>query len=156
DLDGQTLTLTVVYANGKTDSATVVAGPTDSGDRMPAPTPVSISWGLVSALWIGQDGQDLTGPGDAHVALSGLPAGHAVVSATLDDGVRQVWAYRTDPSIYADPYAGALAFHILADPTRADLDFPPVRDETGAKMTLRLAFDDGSTVVSQFPGGPAD
>ena len=48
---------------------------------MPAPASVSLTWNAFSAKWVGQDGQDLIGPGDVQIALAGLPSGRTVVSA---------------------------------------------------------------------------
>ena len=85
DLNGQTLTLSLTYANGKTDGTTIVAGPTDPALAMPAPAAaVALTWNTFAVSWLGQDGQNLTGAGAVHLALTGLPAGRSVVSATLD------------------------------------------------------------------------
>src|SRR3954454_3683108 len=77
NLQGQTLSFTVLYNNGKTDGTTIVAGATDPNRRTPAPALVTLTWDTFQAAWVGQDGQDRTGPGDVHVALSGLPAGRS-------------------------------------------------------------------------------
>src|SRR5262249_3004099 len=41
------------------------------------------------------------------------------------------------------------------DPTRADVDFPPIRDESAATLTLRLVLDDGTNLVTTFTGSSA-
>ena len=38
----------------------------------------------------------------------------------------------------------------------SDLTFPPIRSESGATLTLRLAFEGGSIALMTIPGGPAD
>ena len=158
DLNGQTLTLTVTYASGKTDSAAVVAGPTDPALAMPAPAPVAIHWTGTSALWAGQDGRDPAIAGAVHVALTGLPAGRTVVAATISDEAGGAWAYRAgNPTIpAADPNAQPLAVNQAAGAMAADLFFAPIRDESGATLTARLTLSDGTTVAARFPGGPAN
>ena len=62
---------------------------------MPAVAPVTVTWGTISASWVGQDGLDLTGRGDVHLALSGLPRGRTVVAAYVSDPARttfESWA----------------------------------------------------------------
>jgi hypothetical protein len=153
NLAGQSLTLTIAYDNGKTSTASLQAGPTDPTLAMPSPAPIPLSWGAISAAWVGQDGIDLTGRGDVHVAVSGIPAGRRVVSAVLSDQDGIEWSYAS-PANPDDPPLGFRA--TAADPSRADLSFPPARDETGATLTLRLVLDDGSTVAAQFAGGAVD
>ncbi len=98
----------------------------------------------------------MTGPGAVHVALSGLPAGRTVVSATLSDEARTAWYYSaTGASDPNDPSVLPLAFRPIAS-TQADLDFPPVRDESNSTLTLVLVLDDGSTLVTRFAGGSSD
>jgi len=158
DLNGQTLTLTVTYAGGKTDTATLIAGRTDPGLRLPAPAPVAIDWNGASARWAGQDGRDPAIPGAVHVALAGLPAGRTVVAATISDEVGGAWAYRAgnpaNPAV--DPDARPLALNQAAGATAADLFFAPIRAESGAILTARLLLNDGTTVATRFPGGAAD
>jgi hypothetical protein len=158
DLAGQALTLDLAYANGKTDTTTIVAGASDPNLRAapPAPPPTIVSG--VTALWLGQDGLNLVGPGDVHLTVAGLPAGRAVVAASLSDQADALWVYRKDPnsSYYSDPFASPLGFRPAADPSHADLSFSPVRDETGATLTLRLQFDDGTTAIARVAGGAAD
>ncbi len=157
DFNGVALTLTVAYANGKTDSTTLTGGPSDPTLKMPAPAPISLTWNTISAQWIGQDGQDLVGPGDVHVALSGLPAGRKVVAALLNDPTRTDWSYAAAGTAEPDPSGLPLAFQPSAtDPTRADIDFPPDLDESNATMTLRLVLDDGSMLATTFAGGASN
>jgi hypothetical protein len=162
---GQNVTVTVGYNRiGKTDAspepngstgqlvATIATAPdpTLAADPPPAPsTPISFSG--PSALWTRQDGTNSDTPGFVHVTLSGLPAGWTIVDAVLSDDIGQVWTPGN-----ANP-AQALTVRPLADPTKADLVFPPVRDESDSLMTLRFRLAGGSVqFVSQFHGGPAD
>jgi hypothetical protein len=160
DLSGQTLILTVNYANGSSNSATFTAGGSTQANLPDpqAPALPAIRTGL-TAQWLGQDGLNLTGPGDVHIALAGLPGDHAVVGATLSDQVQADWAYRKESqtSYYIDSFVPSMGFRSSpSDVTRADISFPPVRDETGATLTLRLQFDDGSMAVVTLPGGASD
>ncbi|MEJ7639059.1 MAG: hypothetical protein WKF75_14075 [Singulisphaera sp.] len=158
DLGGRTLTLVVAYADGKTDRTTVVAGPTDPSLRVAAPAPIQISWDAIGATWAGQDGLDLNGPGDVHVMLTGLPAARAIVSAALTDPAGGSWIYRADggPIGAIDPYALPLAVRRGGDATRADVAFAPIRNESGADLSLRLVLDDGTILVTRFAGGWSD
>jgi hypothetical protein len=156
DLAGQDLTLTVVYSTGVIDTAVVTAGTSDPGLAVaPAPAPPARIAGVVGA-WVGQDGLDLTGPGDVHLSVENLPAGRAIASAVLSDAAGVLWVYQAPgvPAPFADPFPGPLAVQVSG--TRADLAFPPARDETGSTLTLRLNFDDGTIAVVPIAGGAAD
>ena len=74
DLSGQRLKLTVAYAQGQTDAANVLAGPTDPARRMPAvrlPQPIAHA---ITARWLGQDRSPGAGPGDVHRDGHGNPS----------------------------------------------------------------------------------
>ncbi|WP_406696052.1 hypothetical protein V5E97_34165 [Singulisphaera sp. Ch08] len=155
-LSGQVLTLTVVYTDGKSDEMTVVAGSSDPGLRIPSQVPAVVTWGTIGAGWVGQDGFNPLALGDVHVAVSGLPAGRSVVSATLSDEARSNWGFQANPgsSGWVDPFARRLTFQrSTTDASRADIGFSPIRDETGSTMTLRVVLDDGSMHAVQFAGG---
>lgn len=159
DLAGAMLTLLVAYANGKSDQATLVASHADPALRMPAPPPVRLAPTAVSARWVGQDGRDVTGPGDVHIVLDGLPRDRVVAALALSDPVGTCWAHRASERVafQPEPYSEPLAFHRHpTSPGRADLFLPPVRDESGGTMTLRLVFGDGTAGVVRFPGGACD
>ncbi len=158
DLAGQTLTATISYANGKTDTATVVAGHDNPTLAEPISAPALPTMTTSpTAQWIGQDGQDLVGPGAARITLSGLPAGRTVVGVILSDQERADFVYHTspNPSFYVDPNANPLAFQ-SSGPTSADLSFPPDRNEAGATLTIRLIYDDGTTALAQVVAGATD
>lgn len=158
-LQGQTLTVSVAYANGKTDQTTLVAGASNPNLTVPPPAPVSVNWGTIAASWVGQDGLNLVGPGDVHLSLTGLNPARTVVSATLSDGEAGDWIYESNGTAAAavDPSALPLGFARSAtDPTRADLTFPPIRDETGATLTLTVVLDDGTILATRLAGGPSD
>lgn len=158
DLAGQPFTMQVVYINGKVDQADFIAEHIEPAARVTPPLPPPATISGVSAHWLGQDGLDLTGPGDVHLAVSGLPAGRAVVGATLSNQAGSAWSFRPGgaSTFYVGAYVYTLGFRRAADPTRADLSFGPVRDETGSTLTLRLALDDGTMAVVPIAGAAAD
>jgi hypothetical protein len=158
NMQGQSLTVAIVYANGKTDSSKVVAGASNPGLLMPAPPTLPVLRSGPSAAWLGQDGQG-PGSGDVHATLASLPAGLSVIAAELTDAVGGTWIEQTSAArtFYGDPYALPLTLNrTSADAPTADLFFPPIRSETGSALTLRLIFSDGSNAVASLAGGSAD
>ncbi|HET6382055.1 MAG TPA: hypothetical protein VFJ58_01580 [Armatimonadota bacterium] len=160
DLARRTLEIAVKYAPGESDSTTVVAGRENPALRMARPISVAFLPLKLTASWMGQDGT--AGPGDVHVDLSGVPAGSAIAAAELSDPVGGCWVYRAslDTAFYvpAADEENPAALPLLIKPAggAADLYFPPDRDETGARMTLRLLFVSGKSAIFQFVGGPCD
>jgi hypothetical protein len=157
NLAGLELTVEVVYATRVIDQEPVTAGTVNPSLGMPVPSAPTVVTG-VSAIWAGQDGLDLGGQeGAVHLALDGLPSDRRVVAAVVTGGSAVAWVSRMAGSegVYADEWARALAF-VRSGPTTADLGFVPVRDETGATVTVRLVFDDGSEALATTPGGPVD
>ncbi len=157
DRSGQTLALTVAYANGKTDHVTVKAGRADPNLRVNRPALPKVVSNRITVRWLGQDGRDPSNPGAVHLLLSGLPT-PSVVAAALSDPVGGAWVYKERDDIAFDvaPYPLPLTPRRGQSPGQADLFFPPIRDESGATLTLRLLLRDGSMAVARFPGGPAD
>lgn len=122
-----------------------LAAPAPQGPSLP------VSFDGPSASWAGQEGVGSATAGYVHVTLSGLPVGWAIASATLSNNAGQAWTPGN-----ANP-AWALLIRPQADPTKADVLFPPARDESDALMTLRFSLVGGSIqYVSQFHGGSAD
>ncbi|RUL87231.1 Ig-like domain-containing protein [Tautonia sociabilis] len=116
-----------------------------------------LSAGQPTASWIGQDRHDFVGrsitPGpngiqDVHIALDGLPADRTVIAAEVRGYGGDIWSYN---GTY-----WAAAFRREAGSSRADLFIDPNRVEVGRSFSVRLWFDDGSTVLVSFPGGVAD
>jgi hypothetical protein len=161
DLSGQRLRLTLVYALGQTDVASVVAGPTDPARRMPAvklPEPIAHT---ITARWLGQDRSPGARPGDVHVAISGIPLGRSIAAAALSDSVRGgYWVYRSSPGnpavIAPVDEEAPLTLRAGKGPESADFFFAPIRDETEAMLTLRLVMSDGALALVRFPGGTCD
>ena len=158
DLSGTSVTINVTYGDGKTDFTSLTLGHTNPTLAMPAPSPVSLNWTKLQGTWIGQDGLNLSGSGDVHLAIDGIPNGRTVASATLNDQAGTAWTYISPGATasQADPFAMTLAFKSSAVAGRADLTFPPVRSETGETLTLVLLLDDGSHLATRMAGGAAD
>lgn len=154
NLAGQRLKVTLAFSNEKRDFTEVLAGATDPRLAMPADSLPRVGMIPVVAKWLGQDSNS----GSVRVAVSGLPAGRAPVAAVLSDGSRGVWVHRPSDRISLDveDQAAPLGFTVRGDRTGVELAFAPVRDETGAKMTLRLVYADGSSHAGTFPGGRCD
>ena len=162
DLNGKSLQVRILYANDTMDSAKLTAGRSDPKLRTsddPAPK-VHIASGA-SARWLGQDGQDVTGPGDVHVALSGLGALPELAGAVLTDSVHGAWVYQApgDDRVKSSAEWGdaePLAIRPGTAPGSLDLFFPPYRDEADDEFTLRLVSRSGQSLVARFTGGPRD
>ncbi|MDR3635092.1 MAG: hypothetical protein P4L84_14905 [Isosphaeraceae bacterium] len=157
DLTGKSLKLTVTYENGKTDSATLAGGRVDPKLKMPRLPLPDLKAIDLKAEWLGQDGSQEAGPGTVHVALSGLPS-RALAAIVLSDAVRGSWRYRENDRVPVDSELETqpLVVQRAGSGGRVDLFFAPYRDETGATMTVRLVFQDGSMAFAQFPGGRSD
>lgn len=162
---GATVTVTVGYNRiGKLDASPDLNGSTsqlvatiatDLNPTLPADPPqgpsVPVSFSGPSALWSSQDGPNSATPGLVHVTLSGLPVGWTIAEVVLSDDIGWLWT-PGDPNS-----ARSLTVRPLADPTKADLIFAPIRDESDALLTLRFRLAGGSVqYVSQFRGGAAD
>lgn len=154
---GQKLRVAVLYANDKIDEAVVVAGPSDPRKATPSPKTPTLVANRIKARWLGQAGSDPAGPGVVKVALEGLPR-ETIQAAALSDPVGGTWVYkgRDDVPFEAATYPLPLTLRLDRDPTRAELAFPPIRDESGGTMSLRLDLGRGRIAFVQFTGGPAD
>jgi len=160
DLKGQKLKVQVLYANETLDAATVVAGRCDPKPRLPQSPLPRISELSASARWLGQDGMDVTGPGDVHISVSGLSRVPSIAAAVLSDSVRGAWVYqgnnRAPGVLPTGDLNGPLAVRPGPDRGSIDVFFAPYRDETGSTLTLRLIDQDGRMSVARFPGGACD
>jgi hypothetical protein len=160
DLKGQMLKVLVLYANETIDSAAMAAGRTDPKLKMPEQPLPRLIEAAARARWHGQDGRDVTGPGDVHVIVSGLGRAQGIAAAVLADSVRGTWVYRggdrATPGELPGDVTGPLALRPGADRSSLELFFAPYRDEAKATMTLRLVHPDGRMTVARFPGGACD
>ncbi len=168
DISGKKLKLTVWYGHNRDHmfTGTGVAGKSDPNLKTPRPKTYDVeALPKLSAKWLGQDGTDVTGRGDIHVRLDGLPDGATIRAATLSDNGGGSWVWRADDKVeyYAPPGgeevdpARVLAFRV--DPhnkSAADLFFPPFRDEKGARMTFRVLLADGTMRYGQFEAQQCD
>ena len=155
----QELTVSVRYSNGKTNQTTLLAGIPDLSYHTNQSEAPGIQWGLISGQWNGQDGLDLTGTGDVHISLAGLPVDRSVISVTLTNVTSTSWIYLSGGGspTSVDPYARELAFRrATTDLSRADLTFQPMRNESGSALTLRLLLDDGTNQLVRVTGGEVD
>ncbi len=158
NLAGQTLTVLLTYASGKTDETTLTAGTVDPTLAMPLqPAPV-LTWNTVTLSWIGQDGLNLVGTGDVHLAVDGLPSDRTVVAATLNDASGIDWGFVAPGSglTAADPDEYPLAIQRTPGSSHADLTMPPYVNESGAALTLVLTLDDGTMLATETTGGASD
>jgi len=157
DIKGQTLSIALHYANAKVVTARLTAGKFDPKLAIPRPKLASPSVLTLGSRWIGQDGTNMVGPGDVRVTIDGLPR-VPVAAAALSGASGGLWVARLNDRIPFEtgPDPIPLSFVRGADPTRADLRFPPLRDESGTNMTLRLLFEDGRTAIASIPGGKCD
>jgi hypothetical protein len=160
DLKGQQVKVVVLYANETLDTTTLIAGRCEPKLRTPETPLPRITDLAATPQWMGQDGQDATGPGDVHVRLSGLARTLSPATAVLTDSVRGTWVYRSNdrvkPPVPEGDVTGPLALRPGSDRGTLDLFFAPYRDETGATLTLRLIGQDGRLSVFRFPGGACD
>ena len=160
DLKGQKLNVRVLYANETMDSAAVAVGKSDPKLRMPEQPLPRLAEVSASARWRGQDGQDVTGPGDVHVTVTGLGRTQGIAGAVLTDSVRGTWIYRSGDRIKGGEPTGDATGPLVLKPgpdrTSIELFFAPYRDEAKATMTLRLIEQDGRMTVARFPGGACD
>lgn len=163
-IDGKPLKLTIWYGQNRDHefTGTAVAGKSDPDLKTPRPKIYDVKpIKEFSAKWFGQDGKDVTGRGDVHVRVSGLPATNTIVGASLSDNVGGDWLWKASDKVdYYVPAQGEtrhLAFQ--SDPhdaSAADLFFPPFRDEADTHMTFRVLLSDGSMRFAQFTGEKCD
>lgn len=158
DLAGKPLTIEVLYANGKTDRATVKSGRNNPKLAMPKASAANIPVLPVKATWLGQEPGPVVGPYDVHVLLENLPRNRPIAAAAMSNSAIGTWSVRLDEKVpfVAESYGYAMALRMRPDGVSADLYFPADRDETGGRMVLRLVFADGGSGIVSFPGGAAD
>ncbi len=107
DMGGEKLNVRITYKIDRTSAITVPAMATNPKLAMPPYPEVKISHAQYKIQWLGQDGLDLSGPGDIHVVIDGLPAEREILAVGLSDPAGGYWVYRRDPSVKFYPAAGA-------------------------------------------------
>ena len=156
DLTGQTLKVTITDANDRTDVAQVVASKGGPAKAIGKATAANLPTSPATARWLGQDGVGAA-PGDVRVAIEGLAANRAIAAAALSDGVVGTWVFKSNDRIKLDAgYEPGRLQVRRGSSTKADLVFPPIRDESGTTMTLRLVDPSGREELIRFAGGSAD
>jgi hypothetical protein len=160
ELKGSKLRILVHYSGETFDSTAVSALKFDPKLRMPETPLPRLSELSASANWLGQDGEDPTGPGEVHVRLTSLSRAPSFVAAVLTDSVRGTWVHRQNDRVKLPApegqISGPLAVRPAGERRALDLFFPPYRDETGTTLTLRLVDQDGKMAVLRFAGGACD
>lgn len=151
------LQVAVTYADGRGDFVPVAVGRLPAAKAAAPAAVANLAESPARARWIGQGQGQGAERGEVRVEVEGLAPGRAIVAAALSDGVLAAWRWRRDDSVRFD--AGPDPRRLRADrpaPGRLVLAFPPIRDEAGATMTLRLRDASGREEVARFPGGPVD
>ena len=103
-----------------------------------APTTPPIAFGAYAATYAGQ-----LADGRARIALGGLPAGTTIdtSSLVLGDTAGQYWTYGSTKGRWE--LGASIAYS--ADHTSANIDFAPLRDDSGTTMTLAFRSVGNST-----------
>ena len=153
---GSTLRVAVRYADGKGDSATIVAGRVVPSMAVPVPPMPKVEDLNIKATWHGQDGSGAS-PGLVHVSIEGIPANREVLAAALADLARGHWSYRAGETaaLPVDPESQPLDLRRAPGLTRVDLYFAPRREVADGELTLALAYRGGGFGVARFPAGAA-
>ncbi len=152
----ESLQLQILYGNDKTDSTDVSAGPMNPTQSVTPPQPTQLAPLDLKATW-GPQSSAADTRGFVQVQLENLPT-NGVAAAALSDPAGETWVYRGSGGDGFDvaSYPQPLVWQVGARPSQATLLFPPVRDESDAKLDLRIRFSDGQEMLATIPGGPAD
>ena len=117
--------MTIRYDDGTTAEFEVPGGKADPNLRMPQ--------AALQVRWVGQDGQDWTGPGpgvgpdglqDVHLALAKLSPKVEIQAVAVDGPGGVAWQFGLNPK----GLPNAELVRRPGDPTQADLFFNPDRD----------------------------
>lgn len=150
---GRSFTVNLVYEDGTTAVFQFQGGTADPNLRMPTAT--------ANVQWVGQDGQDLTGPGpgvgpdgiqDVHLKLSNLSTKFAVASLNVKADSGTGWSYGTNVGLLKNAELTQQA----GDSTKADLFFNPIPGMSGQVLTLTIYYSDGKADVVTVTAGAAD
>ena len=157
EVAGKPLQVTVTYADGRADSATVTAGKLPGTRPVAVPKLPDLAESSARARWVGQVEGGAGPRGEVRVEVEGLAPGRSIVAAALSDGVASTWLHRRDDSVRfeAGPETQRLRL-ARPGPGKLELAFLPDRDESGTTLTLRLMDASGRQEVIRFPGGPVD
>jgi hypothetical protein len=111
----------------------------------------------LAARWIGQDGQDWTGPGpsvgpdglrDVHIHLGGLSAGVAVKAIRIEGPAGARWEQGTNPKLLSN----AELVRDAKNASEGELYFQPDRDLSAQRLKVMVAYEndklDTATLVA--------
>lgn len=150
---GRSFQMDVTYGDGTVQTLYFQGGTADPALRMPSAT--------VQVAWVGQDGQDLTGPGpnvgpdgfqDVHVTLAQLSSHAAVQSIAVTSSAGVTWRYGYNPQL--DNNAEFVVNP--TDSTQGDLYFSPLVNLSGQTLTVSVVYTDGTFDQTTLPAGLTD
>jgi len=146
---GRTFAVTLNYDDGSSALVTLIGGTANANLRMPQDSAV--------VSWIGQDGQDFTGPTpavgpdgnqDVHLALSHLFPSTGIQSVEVSLSPTVAWESGLNPNLHWNAELNRSGI----DPTIADYYFSPDRDLYGQVLSVDVTYADGkvdhTTVVA--------
>ena len=150
DEAGRSFDLTITYEDRASVLVSFNGKTADANLRMPADA--------VSVSWLGQDGQDLTGPTpavgpdgvqDAHIVLNHLFPGTAVRSVRISASSGVAWESGLNPDLKNN----AELIRRGPDPSTADEYFSPDRDLNGQTLRIDVTYEDGKLDHTTFVAG---
>ncbi len=150
---GRPFSVAFTLDDGRALEIPVAGGPADPNLRMPD--------AALKVTWVGQQGDDHTGPGpnvgpdgvvDVKVLLSGLSPRVAVRSVAVDGTGLAGWRYGTNP----EALNNALLVRDERDPSRAALFFQPEGQLQGRTVSVSIAYDNGKVDRSSLTAGATD
>ena len=125
----------------------------DPRRRMPA--------GVLQARWLGQAGQDRTGPGpsvgpdglqDARIHLSELDVKAPLKAIRIEGAAGTRWEFGTNPQLLPN----AELIRDAKDPSQADLFFQPNRNLAGMRLRITLLYDNDQRDGAVLTAGRCD
>ncbi len=153
------LKITVRYDGDREDSATLNPGKIDAASKSTMPKPPDLLVNKARAKWLGQDGKDLVGRGDVHVAIEDLPMTRPIIAVVLSNEVQTAYVWKNGEKangLVLDPYPWPMEVKPGESGKSIHLLFQPDRDETGSTLLARIIYDDGKMTLVKVPGGKAD
>jgi hypothetical protein len=115
----------------------------------------------LAARWIGQDGQDWTGPGpsvgpnglqDVHIHLSRLSPGVAVKAIRIEGPAGARWEQGTNPKLLSN----AELVRDARDASEGELYFQPDRDLSAQRLKVMVAYENDRLDTATLVAGRCD
>jgi len=152
------LTVTIVYdgiADFKTSTAQILGQATNASTAAPAPAPIAIGQFSGTVTWLGQAASTSPVPAPVRIRLNPPTNGilRTYTKARLSDPAGNAWSTET-PADFVRPLTLG-----PQNGSELEISFPPYRDESGTRMSLRLFYMEGGVELSEyvdFEGGWAD